>query len=220
MEYSQYFKQIICVGLKDDGNKGIEMNIGWNIETYITIAALIITLILLYLLIKIDWKSYGLLFLISSAVGVILCYIFIGLNLYEFPYRLFPAISKIPFTVILTVFPFYVLLGVRYSPAEWHRKIFFYWVMVHIGMFGEVLAESRTQLIKYLSGWDVWDSYTWWWIYLLVFEWIGGLIIPPDKRKPLTKDALSFGRIGWFIMHFILIVTIFLAGVYTGMALK
>ena len=219
MEYSWQFRQIIRIELKDS-TKGIEMNIGWNIETYTTITALIITLILLFLLIKIDWKSYGLLFLISSGAGVILCYIFIGLNLYEFPYRLFPTISKIPFTVILTVFPFYVLLGVRYSPAEWRRKICFYWVLIHIGMFGEVLAESRTQLIKYMSGWDVWDSYTWWWIYLLVFEWVGGMIIPADKRKPLTTDILSFGKIGWFIMHFILIVTIFLAGVYTGMSLK
>jgi hypothetical protein len=196
------------------------MNIGWNLETYISIISFIITIVALFFIIRIDWKKYGLLFIISSIVGVIICFIFIGLNFYEFPYRLFPGISKIPFTAILTVFPFYVLLGVRYSPKLWSWKIPFYWVLVHIGMFAETWAESHTQLIKYLSPWDVWDSYTWWWIYLLVFEWLGGLIIPPEKRKPLNHELLRSGTIGWFILHFILIATIFLAGVYTGMYLK
>jgi hypothetical protein len=131
------------------------MNIGWNLETYISIISFIITIVALFFIIRIDWKKYGFLFIISSIVGVIICFIFIGLNFYEFPYRLFPGISKIPFTAILTVFPFYVLLGVRYSPKLWSWKIPFYWVLVHIGMFAETWAESHTQLIKYLSPWDI-----------------------------------------------------------------
>jgi len=196
------------------------MNIGWNIETYISVISFILTTIATFLILKTDWKKYGLLFIISAATGVILCYIFIGLGLYTFPYRLFPYVSKIPFTAILTIFPFYVLLGVRYSPKPWPWKIPFYWAMVHIGMFAEVWAESRTQLVKYHPVWDVWDSYTWWWIYLLVFEWIGGLIVTQDIRKPIDQEILRYGKIGWFILHFILISTIFLAGVYMGFSIK
>lgn len=190
------------------------MNIGWNIETYVSIVTLVLSVICSIVIIKIDWKKYGFLYLLSAIVGVILCYIFIYLGLYTFPYRLFPSISKIPFTAILTIFPLCVLLGVRYSPKSWSWKIPFYWTMVHIGMFSEAWAEHSTQLIKYNSPWDTWDSYTWWWIYLLVFEWVGGLIVSQESRKPIDQELLRYGKLGWFIVHFILICTIFLAGVY------
>lgn len=195
------------------------LNIGWNIETYISIVTLVLSAIGSILIIKINWRKYGILFLLSGAIGVVLCYIFIYLGLYTFPFRLFPSISKIPFTAILTLFPLYVLIGVRYSPKSWHWKIPFYWVMVHIGVFAEAFAENRTQLIKYNSPWDIWDSYTWWWIFLLVFEWVGGLIVPQNLRKPIDQELLKCGKLGWFILHFILISTIFIAGVYTGKTL-
>jgi hypothetical protein len=195
------------------------MNIGWNVETYISIISLILSVLATYFVVKIDWKRYGLLFLISAVSGVALCYVFIYLGLYTFPYRLFPQISKIPFTAILTVFPVYVLLGVRYSPKPWAWKIPFYWVMVHIGMAAEVWAEKRTQLISYGPHWNAWESYTWWCIFLLVFEWVGGMIVTQDIRKPLDQELLHYGKIGWFILHFILITTIFIAGVLLGFSL-
>ena len=195
------------------------MNIGWNMETYVSIITLILSIAATYLIVKIDWKNYGLLFIISAITGIILCYIFICLGLYTFPYRLFPKISRTPFTAILTIFPFYILLGVRYSPRQWSWKIPFYWVLVHIGMSAEVWAEKCTDLISYGPRWNMWESYTWWWIFLLVFEWVGGMIVPQDKRKPLDQELLRHGKIGWFILHFILICTIFIAGVLMGFSL-
>jgi hypothetical protein len=191
------------------------MNIGWNIETGISVASLVIAAIILVFIIKINWQKYGLLYLLSAGTGVALCYIFIGLNLYTFPYRLFPSLSRAPLTLVLGIFPLLVLLGVRYSPKPWLWKIPFYWVMVHSGMFVEAWAEQNTQIIKYNPPWDTWDSYTWWWIFLLVFEWVGGLMISPEWRKPMDQEFLRYGKLGWFILHFILISTIFLAGVYT-----
>ena len=120
----------------------------------ISIIALVLSVIPLILIVRINWKQYGFLFLLSAMIGVILCYIFIYLGLYTFPYRLFPYISKIPFTAILTIFPTYVLLGVRYSPKSWSWKIPFYWAIVHIGMFSEAWAQHSTQLIKYNLPWD------------------------------------------------------------------
>ncbi len=58
------------------------MNIGWNIETFLSIFPFVFTGILSVLIIKIDWKKYGFLYLISAITGVILCYVFIYLNLY------------------------------------------------------------------------------------------------------------------------------------------
>ncbi|WP_019415309.1 hypothetical protein [Paenisporosarcina sp. TG20] len=98
-------------------------------------------------------------------------------------------------------------------------KIPFYWVLVHIGMLGETLELQYTNLIEYNLYWDFWDSYTLWWIYLLVFEFIGGLINPDRLRKPLDEYHLKYGKLGWFIVHFVLIITMFLGGVYLGMKL-
>lgn len=195
------------------------INFEWSIEFFISISVVLLHTLVVLLIVRIDWRKYGLLFLLSAVVGNILCLFFISFNFYSFPFVLFPQFINMPFSVILTAFPLYVLIGVRYSPQKWIWKIPFYWVFVHLGMLGETLALQYTELIKYEKHWDFWDSYTWWWIYLLIFEWIGGLIIPYNLRKPLGEHHLKFGKLGWFIVHFVLITTIFLGGVYLGMKL-
>lgn len=192
------------------------MNLQWTIETFITVFANIISLAGSIFIIRTDWKRYGALFLLSGIVGNILCYLFVMLGFYSFPYLIFPKISIMPFETVLTVFPFLVLLGVRYSPATWALKIPFYWVLVHLGMTGETLAHNYTQLIHYKFHWDFWDSYTWWWIFLLLFEVIGGLIVPRRLRRPISPEAFSYGRWAFFVLHFILIITFFLGGYYLG----
>lgn len=195
------------------------MNVGWNIETLLSVGALAASIAGCIFILSKNWKQYGTLFLLSGIVGVALCYLFIYLDLYSFPYRLFPSVSTIPFTLILTVFPFYVLAGVRYSPVSWGWKIPFYWVLVHIGVLAESIIEKYTQIIKYNTHWGIWDSYVWWWLFLLVFEWVGGLLVRPEFRKPLDPAHLRYGTVGWFMTHFILIVSIFLAGIVAGKTL-
>lgn len=196
------------------------MNIQWSIETFAALSLTISSLIGSLLIMRFNWSRYGLLYIISGLAGSILCYIFIKLGFYSFPYRLFPGISSMPSIEVLAVIPFYVLLGVRYSPGSWGWKIPFYWVLVHIGLLFETLAKLYTDIIRYDFEWDFWDSYTWWWIYLLLFEYAGGLIVPEKDRRPVNTEILKYGKAGWFIIHFILITTIFLGGVYAGMARK
>ena len=190
--------------------------IGLNIETFIHVLVIVMGGIGLILFLKLDWKSYGLLFVISGIVGNVLCYIFVKLGFYSFPYLFFSGVTSMPFLTITLTFPTLVLLAVRYSPEKWGWKIPFYWAIIHIGMLGETSALNNTRLIEYNYKWDFWDSYTWWWIFFLVFEWIGSLIIPKGLRKPINLDYLKYGKLGWMIIHFILIVTIFLAGYYLG----
>lgn len=192
------------------------MNVQWSTDFYIYITAVLISVIGSLFIIRINWKRYGLLFLLSGAVGGILCYIFIKVGFYSFPYRLFDGISLMPFDAVLTVFPFLVLLGVRYSPKSWAYKIPFYWVVVHLGMLAETLAHLNTKLVAYNSEWDLWDSYTWWWIYFLIFDWIGGLIVTDQFRRPMNTEAFRYGKWAWIVLHFILILTIFLGGYYLG----
>lgn len=188
----------------------------YGTEIFILIAVIVLPGAGILCIMRQDWKKYGSLYLLSAVVGWILCYLFVKIGFYDFPVRFFPNLSEVPLLPLLTAVPFYVLLGVRYSPRSWAWKIPFYWGMVHLVVFAEGWAQYETGLLRYLKLWDLWDSYTWWWIYLLVFEWVGGTIIPDEKRRPLDHAALQYGKIGWFLLHVILIVTVFLSGFYLG----
>ncbi|MTI81681.1 MAG: hypothetical protein FH758_12540 [Firmicutes bacterium] len=194
----------------------VTLNVSWNIETVITLSLIFISLIGSYLIIRLDWKKYGLLYLIVAIIGNILCYLFVSFGFYSFPYRLFPNTFIMPVTSVSTIIPFYVLIGVRYSPKLWVYKIIFYMGFVHLGMLAETIARLNTSLIKYNFAWDTWDSYTWWWIFLLIFEYVGGLIINEELRKPISSTAFNYGKWAFFFFHFIVITTIFLAGYYLG----
>jgi len=195
------------------------LSLQYNLETIVTIAAVVLTTLGSFLIIRLDWKRYGLLFILSSIVGNILCYFFTKIGFYSFPFRIFPQLSIMPFETIMTVFPFFVLMGVRYSLASWAYKIPFYWALVHLGMTAETLAQLHTKLINYDFAWDFWDSYTWWWIYLLAFESVGGKIIPPHLRRPLSAESFKYGNWAWIVFHAIIIGTIFLGGLYLGYTL-
>ncbi|WP_369751119.1 CBO0543 family protein [Paenisporosarcina sp. TG20] len=69
-------------------------------------------------MIRLDWKKYGLLYLLSAGAGNILCLLFVSFNFYSFPYVLFPQILQMPFHAVATFFLLYVLIGVRYSPVK------------------------------------------------------------------------------------------------------
>jgi len=137
------------------------MNLANSIETYITITSIAFAFIASCFILRVNWKRYGLIFLLTGVLGNILCYVFVKIGFYSYPFRLFPGLSTMPFETILIIFPFIVILGVRYGPRNWSHKLSFYWVLVHIGMLAETLAHNFTDLIHYNYEWDFWDSYTW-----------------------------------------------------------
>ncbi|KGP72797.1 CBO0543 family protein [Pontibacillus yanchengensis] len=188
----------------------------YPLEHFIMLSVVIGSLLGAYFILRINWKRYGLLFFLSGLIGNILCMIFLLLNFYKFPVVPFHLGIKMPVSAILTAFPYYVLLGVRYSPKRWAWKIPFYMGMVNLGILVEKLLEEYTEIIEYTTYWDTFDSYAVWWVYLLVFEYIGGRLIPQEDRKPIHVKSLWYGRWAWFVLHFIFLVTIFLAGVYVG----
>ena len=193
------------------------MLIDYSLEMYISIAAIIITWAGCFCIIKQDWKHWGPLFLAAAFLGTVLCYIFVKLHFYSFPYILFIDYVIFPVLVIGHGVPLLVLLGIKYSPTKWSHKILFYWVIIIPAMTGETAAHNWTRLIKYELFWDFWDSLTAWWFFLLLFEWIGGMYIPRHLRRPIPTEAFNFGGWGWLIAHFLMIMGLILAGVYLGM---
>lgn len=194
----------------------IVINLQYNMETAILLSGTVLSMIATIWILSYNWRRYGLLFVLSSVAGNILCYILVVLGFYSFPYRLFPELLKFPAEIILTVFPVYVLLGVRYSPAKWAYKVPFYWALVNLGLLGETMVKSHTAIIRYDFEWDFWDSYTLWWIFFLFFEWVGGKIIPVSDRRPISQEAFAYGNWAWILFHAIMIGTIFGVGWYLG----
>lgn len=193
---------------------------GLKVTQIIEITAAILSVIGSAFILRHNFRRYGLVYLISSLTGAFFCFLFVSMGFYSFPVKIIPM-SSIPIIEMFTVIPFYVLLGIRYSPVKWGWKIPFYWGMVHIAMLLEILVLFEpVKILNYEEKWDVWDSYTWWWIYLLLLEWIGGKIVPAHSRKPIQTKSFRYGRWAWIVFHFIVIVTIFLAGVYAGWKIK
>jgi hypothetical protein len=169
--------------------------------------------IMLFLL-KINRKQYGLLMLLSTAAGISVCVLFVGLGLYSFPYRLFPSAFRFPILTLLTIFPAYSAAAVRYSPRRWIWKIPFYMTLVHLVTLMEAIAEEYTDIIRYGPRWNLWESYALWWAFLLAFEWLGGFIVSQEYRRPVRPESLRSGRPGWYVVHIVFMATIYLAGIY------
>ena len=184
-------------------------------ETIALLAVIAAAAVVCVAIVLIDWRRYGFLYLLSATTAVALCYVFTYVGFYRFPVNVLHGTLLIPYALVLTAFPSAVLFGVRYSPERWAWKIPFYWALVHIGVLGEVLLLS-SPILDFSPEWDLWDSYTLWWLYYLLFEALGGKLIPSSLRKPLHTDALRYGRGAWIVLHVILVATIFLAGIYVG----
>ncbi|MBB3111761.1 hypothetical protein FHS18_003829 [Paenibacillus phyllosphaerae] len=169
-----------------------------------------------YFVCRHDWKRYGSVYLISGVIGNALCWAFAYMKLYAFPDRPFHGQVIIPLMVMFTWVPYTVVAGIRYSPVKWGWKIPFYWAMVHIAVVSEIALLENTRIFRLTFGWDLWDSYTWWWLFYVFFEWIGGRIVRSSDRKPIRGIQFRYGRWGWLVFHFIVISTVFVYGMYVG----
>lgn len=192
------------------------MSLHLNIETFILLGGALLSIIGSIFIMRTNWKQYGLLFIAVALVGELLDYLFVKLGFYSYDYKLFHDMPNSPYSLIMTLFPFYILFGVKYSPRAWNYKLLFYMTLVHIGMTGEVLAGNFTRVINYHRFWDTWDSYIWWWLFALAFETIGSLIVSEQYRTPIKDETFKFGNLGWYFTHFIFITTIFLGGIFLG----
>ncbi|RFU66701.1 hypothetical protein D0466_00900 [Peribacillus glennii] len=190
-----------------------------NLESWIILFIIILAGRGCFYFIQLDWKRFGFLYLISLFSANLLCYMFTLVGFYTFPNNVLHDSLLIPYGLVSSVFPFIALFGVRYSPEKWVWKIPFYWAIVHIGVLGEVILKNTT-IFKFEPEWDLWDSYTLWWINYILLELIGGKIVPNQLRKPIKSDSFRYGGWAWIVFHIIVITTIFLAGFYVGITVN
>ncbi|WP_239454171.1 CBO0543 family protein [Bacillus suaedaesalsae] len=87
------------------------------IERIFELGAVVISIIGSIIIIKSNVKKYIILYIASSMAGALLCLLFVAMGFYSFPVKLVP-LSPIPIIEMFTTIPFYVLVGVRYSPQK------------------------------------------------------------------------------------------------------
>jgi hypothetical protein len=81
------------------------------VDYTIMILPIVIGLVGGYLLIKKDWKRYGLVYLLNGMAGNVLCYTFVFAGFYSFPKFTLNGYSVAPYLIMLTFIPFTSLLG-------------------------------------------------------------------------------------------------------------
>lgn len=185
-------------------------------EYAIVIAPIIIGLGGGWWIVRTNWKRYGLLYGLIGITGTALCLFFVLCRFYMFPHNPLHGNMLIPLAAMVTFIPFTVCLAVKYSPSSWKWKVPFYWALVHIATLSELILEEYTKIFKYVMGWDLWSSYTWWWIFYLGFEALGGKLIPAADRRPIQGELFRYGNWGWILFHVTVVTTIFTFGMYTG----
>ena len=120
------------------------MDVIKNTEAVITIVVNGLGSIGVLFFFHIDWKKFGLLYLISGLGGLFLCTFFMLFKFYDFPSHMRIGLSMPHFTLLI-FFSLVAMLGVRYSPRRWSWKLPFYMTIVHLGMIAETWAQTSTQ---------------------------------------------------------------------------
>jgi hypothetical protein len=140
----------------------------------------------LYLLIK-NFLGYRLVLLISLVLSSILCLFFYWLGFYRF---VLPVGQVLPAVAIS--FSLLVLITIRYRPKNHTFPFFFMTVTIIFSI--EVLLKEYMGFIKFRNGWDFWDSYSLYWIYVRLFNYIGDQLVLRKYRMPIyTKTKIYWG---------------------------
>ncbi|WP_158286973.1 hypothetical protein [Mesobacillus foraminis] len=76
----------------------------------------------------------------------------------------------------------------------------------------EVLLKEYAGIINFKNGWDYWDSYSLYWVFSRLFDWIGEGVVPAKHRSPIRSETAGYWSlfllsaiyfaIGVFILRF------------------
>jgi hypothetical protein len=136
---------------------------------------------------------YGIVLIISLVLASCLCLIFYWMDFYRF---VLPLPLVLP--VVAISFSFLALFMIKYRPKR--RTFPFFFTTLTLVFSMEVLLKDFAGFIKFRNGWDYWDSYSLYWVYIRVFDRIGEYLVPLPYRSPVRSDTKKY----WVI--FLLVV--------------
>jgi hypothetical protein len=96
-----------------------------------------------------------------------------------------------------------VLFTIHFKPEKFTFPFFFItinWV------FGVEIILEYIGFITFRNGWDFWDSYSLYWIYVRLFNFIGDYLIPIKYRNPIQTNVKAYWI--FFVLTVILSIVI------------
>ncbi|MDL4840437.1 hypothetical protein [Aquibacillus rhizosphaerae] len=122
--------------------------------------------------------KYGRIFITNIVIAVSLCSFFVMTGFYRF---VLPLPHILP--AVVCSFGFLVLFLIYFKPTKHTFPYFF--MIINITFVFEILLK-HIGFITYKNGWDLWDSYTLYWIYVRIFVFLGEKMVADENRQPLN----------------------------------
>ncbi|MDZ5471550.1 hypothetical protein SM124_07295 [Bacillus sp. 31A1R] len=163
----------------------------------ILITVITVTSIGCILIIRKNVLRYGIVFLISAALAIFLCFFFYINGYYRF---VFPIRFILP-TVALS-FGFLSLFIIRFQPEKWTFPFFF--ITVNLVFTFEIILRLAFHFIVFRNAWDTWDSYSLYWVYLRLMHHIGRVFVSRKYRNPISYDTKKY----WILFMLVIFYTI------------
>jgi hypothetical protein len=152
-------------------------------------------------LMKYSPLRYGIMFILSSITAILLCLLFYRMGFYRYA---LPMREVLPAAALS--FSFFALLLIRYRPEK--NTFPFFFISITAVFSIEVLLKDAAGFIRFRNGWDYWDSYSLYWLYLRLMGFAGEFFIPEAYRAPVRSDTKGY----WILFIFMLIYAGF--GIY------
>lgn len=152
-------------------------------------------------LIRYSILRYGIMFILSSISAGLLCALFFRMGFYRYA---LPMKEVLPAAAVS--FSFLALLLIRYRPEK--NTFPFFFISITLVFSVEVLLKDSVGFIIFRNGWDYWDSYSLYWIFLRLMGFVGEFFIPGAYRAPIRQDTRGY----WILFIAVLIYACF--GVY------
>ena len=135
---------------------------------------------------------YGMVLIISLIITSCLCLLFYWMNFYRF---VLPLPLVLP--VVAISYSFLALFIIRFRP---NRRTFpFFFITLTLAFSIEVFLKDFAGFIRFRNGWDYWDSYSLYWVYIRFMDHIGDYFVPLQYRTPIHSSTKLYWAIFFLV---------------------
>ncbi|WP_160725823.1 hypothetical protein [Bacillus sp. USDA818B3_A] len=154
-----------------------------------------------FFIVKKNVYRYGMVLIISLIVTSGLCLLFYAMDFYRF---VLPLPAVLP--VVAISFSFLALFIIRYRPRD--KTFPFFFITLTLVFTIEVFLKDYAGFIRFKNGWDYWDSYSLYWVFARLFNYVGVYLVPYHFRHPVKSDTKTY----WGLFFLMVVYSVF--GVY------
>jgi hypothetical protein len=152
-------------------------------------------------MLRYNFLRYGIMLIFSSITAALICLLFFRMGFYRYA---LPMKEVLPAAAVS--FSFFALLLIRYRPDK--NTFPFFFISITAVFSIEVFLKDYFGFIRFSNGWDYWDSYSLYWLYLRLMGFVGQFFVPRAYRAPIRSDTKGY----WILFLIMLIYACF--GVY------